>query len=338
MRNDREALVRKTIRALLVEDSLQNADLILSSLERHGFVVSSRRVCDAAAMTTALADGIWDVIISGYTLPGFSGPKALEIYREEGLDVPFICVSGKIGEEETAGMIRSGAHDFVSKEHLDRLALVIEMELNLTDRRRQQKQVAKSTRHLAAIVEGTDDGIIGKDLSGTILSWNKSAEAIYGYGGEEMIGKNISVIVPPEKSWEIQTILHQLRCGNRIHRMETVRLRKDGNLVDVSLTISPIYDDLGRVIGASTITRDISERHRQEKDKIELIKDLECSMSHLEQWKAPLPMCGICRKILDDKGEWQLLEAYFRDRSKVEFSHSLCPECSQQPHLAVEAM
>jgi PAS domain S-box-containing protein len=330
--------VSKTLRALLVEDSLQDAELILSSLERHGFVVSSRRVCDAATMTTALADEIWDVIISDYLLPSFSGPKALEIYRKEGLDIPFVCVSGKIGEEEAAGMIRSGAHDFVSKEHLDRLALVIEMELNLTDRRRQQKQVAKSTRHLAAIVEGTDDGIIGKDLSGTILSWNKSAEVIFGYSAEEVIGKNISVIVPPEKSWEIPSILDQLQRGNRIQRMETVRQRKDGKLVDVSLTISPIQDDLGRVIGASTITRDISERHREEAERMKLIEDLERAMSQVEQLKALLPICARCKKIRDDKGVWQQLEAYFRVHSKVEFSHSLCPECCQQSHSELEAI
>ncbi len=271
--------MNKTLRALLVEDSLQDAELILSSLEQRGFVVSSRRVWDSAMMATALADGIWDVIISDYTLPSFSGLKALEICRKAGLDIPFVCVSGRIGEEEAAGMIRFGAQDFVSKEHLNRLALVIEMELNLTERRRQQKQVAKFTRHLAAIVEGTDDGIIGRDLSGTILSWNRSAEAIYGYCAEEMIGKNISVIIPPEKSWEIQSILQQLRRGHRIQRLETVRVRKDGKLADVSLTISPIYDELGRVIGASTIARDISERRRLEDDRILLIKDLESSMS-----------------------------------------------------------
>ena len=278
------------------------------------------------------------MIISDYLLPGFSGPKALEIYRKEGLDIPFVCVSGKIGEEEAAGMIRSGAHDFVSKEHLERLALVIEMELNLTDRHRRQKQIAKSTRHLAAIVEGTDDGIIGKDLSGTVLSWNKAAEAIYGYTAEEMIGKNISIIVPPEDSWEVSFILEQLGRGKRIERMETVRRRKDGKLVEVSLTISPIHDDLGHVIGASTIARDISERHRQEEERMKLIEDLERAMSQVEQLKGLLPICARCKKIRDDKGKWKQLEAYFRDHSKVEFSHSLCPECSQQEHSELEAV
>ena len=95
------ALASKTLRALLVQDSLQDVEMILSSSERHSFVVSNCRVCNAATMTTALAGGIWDVLPPA----GFQRADALEIYRQEELDIPFVCVSGKIGEEEAAGMI-----------------------------------------------------------------------------------------------------------------------------------------------------------------------------------------------------------------------------------------
>ena len=285
------------------------------------------RAWDARTMSAALADGIWDVVISDYVLPGFSGPKALELYRKQGLDIPFICISGKVGEEEAVGMIRAGAHDFLLKQHLERLPVVMEMELALAEKRRRQKQVARSVRHLAAIIEGTDDAIIGKDLLGTILSWNRAAEAIYGHTAEEMIGENISTIVPPEKSQEMSFILEKLREGRRVERLETQRLHKDGNLIDVSLTVSPICDDLGRVIGASSISRNISERRRQEQERLKLIEELQHALEQVKLLSGLLPICAHCKKIRDPDGLWHQLETFIHERSEASFTHSLCPEC-----------
>jgi PAS domain S-box-containing protein len=326
----------KPVNILLVEDSPHEAELIQSSMEQHGYDVSMLRVWDATTMSAALADGIWDVVISDYVLPGFSGPKALELYRKQGLDIPFICISGKVGEEEAVGMIRAGAHDFVMKLHLERLPVVVELELALAEKRRQQKQVARSVRHLAAIVEGTDDAVIGKDLSGTILSWNRAAEVMYGYTTGEMIGENISTIVPPEKSGEMESILEKLRDGKRTERFETLRLHKDGKLIDVSLTISPVCDDLGRVIGASSISRDISERRRQEQERLKLIEELQHSLMQVKLLSGLLPICSNCKKIRDEKGLWHQLEMYIRDHSEVSFSHGVCPECMKIFYPVVE--
>jgi PAS domain S-box-containing protein len=117
-------------------------------------------------------------------------------------------------------------------------------------------------RHLAAIVDSSEDAIVSKNLDGIITSWNRTAEQSFGYTAEEAIGRHISLIVPPEQQREEALILEQLRRGERVEHFETVRVRKDGTRLDLSLTISPVKDAEGRVIGASKVARDIAERRR----------------------------------------------------------------------------
>lgn len=125
---------------------------------------------------------------------------------------------------------------------------------------------------LAAIVESSDDAIVSKTLEGVITSWNAAAERLFGYSAEEAIGKHISLIIPPELHHEEDEILAKLRRGERIEHHETVRMRKDGTRVDVSLSISPVKDRNGKIIGGSKIARDISERREQERRKDEFIR------------------------------------------------------------------
>jgi PAS domain S-box-containing protein len=127
-----------------------------------------------------------------------------------------------------------------------------------------RRRIEAAQTQLAALVQSTDDAIIGKTLEGTIISWNAAAERIYGYSAEEAIGRSIQMLAPPDQPDEIPQILEQLKHGERIARLETTRMRKDTTLIDVSLTISPIRDANGAISAASTIARDISERKRNE--------------------------------------------------------------------------
>jgi PAS domain S-box-containing protein len=115
---------------------------------------------------------------------------------------------------------------------------------------------------LAAIVESSDDAIVSKNLDGIVQSWNWGAERIFGYTAEEMIGQSITILIPISRFDEEPQILQKISHGERIDHYETVRQRKDGKLIDVSLTVSPIYDSAGKVVGASKIARDVTERHR----------------------------------------------------------------------------
>ena len=129
------------------------------------------------------------------------------------------------------------------------------------------KQKADETRsRLAAVVEYSDDAIIGKTLDGIITSWNAGAEKLYGYSAEEAVGKHISILVPPDRSDEIPRILSLIRQEEVINRYETVRITKDGRRLDIYLSVSPIKDSTGRIVGASTIARDVTERKRTEEN------------------------------------------------------------------------
>ncbi len=129
------------------------------------------------------------------------------------------------------------------------------------------RESEQRNRWLATIVESSDDAILSKTLDGIILSWNDGAQQIYGYTAAEMIGRSVSVLVPPENLDEFNTMMSALRRGEHITHHETVRIRKDGARIHISLTISPIVDSSGKVHGASTIGRDITER-RQMDDRI----------------------------------------------------------------------
>src|ERR1700685_2941932 len=128
----------------------------------------------------------------------------------------------------------------------------------------ERKQAERSTSLLAAIVDCSDDAILSKKLDGTITSWNQSAEGLFGYKADEAVGQHITLIVPWERRSEEEDILRRLARGERVDHFETVRRRKDGTYLDVSLTISPIRDAAGRIIGASNVARDVSERKRIE--------------------------------------------------------------------------
>ena len=119
-------------------------------------------------------------------------------------------------------------------------------------------------QHLAAIVESSDDAIISKDLNGIIQTWNRGAERVFGYTADEVIGKPVTILMPADRLDEEPGILARIRRGERIDHYETVRQRKDGSLIDISLTVSPMRGNDGRVIGASKIARDITERKRAE--------------------------------------------------------------------------
>src|ERR1041384_1695863 len=112
--------------------------------------------------------------------------------------------------------------------------------------------------HFAAIIENSDDAIVGKDLNGVVQSWNAAAERIFGYSAQEMIGQPITKIIPRERLEEEPAILKKIGRGERINHFETVRQRKDGRRIDVSVTISPIRDEAGNIVGVSKIARDIT--------------------------------------------------------------------------------
>jgi PAS domain S-box-containing protein len=146
----------------------------------------------------------------------------------------------------------------------------VNMLIDTTHRHRTGIEAAR----LAAIVASSDDAIVSKDLNGIVITWNGAAERLFGYLSEEIVGRHISLLIPPDRQDEEPAILRRIRRGERVEHFDTIRRRKDGALIEISLTISPVLDETGRIIGASKIARDISERKRAEDMQRMLIGEL----------------------------------------------------------------
>lgn len=135
--------------------------------------------------------------------------------------------------------------------------------------------LASANALLAAIVESTEDAVISKDLNGNISSWNAAAERLFGYSAAETVGRSITMLIPPDRLVEEEAILAKIRKGERFEHFDTVRRCKDGTLVDVSITVSPVKDPSGLVVGASKIARDIRDRKRAQEQQALLIGEMK---------------------------------------------------------------
>jgi PAS domain S-box-containing protein len=143
------------------------------------------------------------------------------------------------------------------------------------------RQAERESLHYTAIVESSDDAILSKDLNGVITSWNLGAQRLFGYSADEAIGRPVTLLIPLDRQDEEPAILRRIRRGERIEHYETVRRRKDGSLVDISLTVSPIRDRQGRIVGASKIARDITERRRADEQRELLLKEMNHRIKNL---------------------------------------------------------
>ena len=270
----------RRLNVLVVEDSLEDTFFIIRELQRGGVQLEFERVETRAALEAALRTNGRDLILCDYSLPQLTAIEALALYKESGLDIPFIIVSGVIGEDPAVELIKAGAHDCVLKTHLERLSPAVNRELEAAAQRRKAKATEAALAYLASIVQSCDDAIVGYTLDGTIVSWNAGAEKLFGYSAIEIIGSSIAELYPAFRPEEPSEITDRIKRGEHPSTFETVRLRKDRRPVEVSLTVSPIRDAKGRIIGASTVARDITQRKREEVERLSLIQDLTSALSH----------------------------------------------------------
>ena len=180
--------------------------------------------------------------------------------RPDGVRVPFIAYPALMYDDQSGTLI--GA---------------VNMLVDITDR----KCAEEYAQRLAAIVASSEDAIVSKDLNGVITSWNIGAERLFGYAAEEVIGMPITLLIPQERLDEEPVILERIRRGEGIDHFETIRRRKDGSLVDISLTVSPIKNATGRIIGVSKIARDITEKRKAEERQNLLIQEMAHRVKNL---------------------------------------------------------
>jgi PAS domain S-box-containing protein len=217
---------------------------------------------------------------------------------------------------------------------------------DVTTQRQMEHERAEqlhTARLLASIVENSDDAIISKSLDGVIRSWNAAAQRLFGYSAEEAVGRHISLVIPQERIAEEDHIIASLRAGQRVDHFETERQRKDGQRILVSLTVSPIKDDTGHVVGASKIVRDITERRRTEADRERFITLIEastdfigiCDMNAILLFvnRAGLAMVGL--DSIDDARAKTVPDFFFpEDRPRI--MHEFFPEVLERGHGEIE--
>jgi sigma-B regulation protein RsbU (phosphoserine phosphatase) len=322
----------------MVEDSETDALLLLEELRRRKYSPVCQRVQTREEFLTALKSQAWDAIICDYLLPQFSGPEALGLFRAQGLDIPFIVVSGVFGEEKAVSMMKSGANDYILKSDLARLAPALDREIEAAQERRLRKRAEGAMQYLAAIVESSEDAIYGKDLDGVIVSWNPAAERLLGHSAGEIIGHSIVNLFPLSRRDELLDIVAGIRRGETIRIPDTERLHKNGHVIPMSITISPIRNAHGEVIGASSIARDLRPQKAAEQERRQLKLRLFDAANEVQTLSEMLPICASCKRIRDDQGYWEQVETYISKRSEIIFSHSLCPECAveYERHFVLE--
>ena len=260
-------------RVLLIEDCIEDAFFNVRALGRAGMNVKSERVDTEAEVKKALATATWDFVLCDHKLRGLDGFAALRLFKDSGLDIPFIMVSGYIGEEQAAKLVKAGAHDYVMKDNLSALVPTVSRELQAAEERRAKQRTHETEVFLASMVRDCNDAIFGTTLEGSLISWNKGAERLYGYTASEMLGAPASILEQPDQFPNQSIALKKLKSGEVVPQFETVHLRKNRTPLSVCLTISAVKGKTGRLIGASTLAQG-SNRKQQDDEQLELIREL----------------------------------------------------------------
>jgi PAS domain S-box-containing protein len=258
----------------------------LEIVAQHGFdkpfldFFSSVSHVSAAVCGMAMSQGERVIVEDVTKSPIFMGTPALDVQLAAGVravqSTPLVDRRGKVIGILTTHWSEPYSPDEQVLRYIDLLARQAADHI-------ERIQAEEAHSQLAAIVESSSDAIISKTLDGIITSWNKGAEEVYGYKQEEVIGKPISTLAPPGHPDEVPRILERIKHGEVIVYYDTQRVRKDGRQIDVSLTVSPIKDINGHIIGASTIARDITERKQFEMAREQLLGDLKTKTCELEQ-------------------------------------------------------
>jgi PAS domain S-box-containing protein len=260
------------LRVLIIEDSVFDAQMLVSILRTGGNEVTSERLETAEAMRAALANRKWDVILADYNMPQFDALAALRILQESKLDVPFIIVSGGIGEDTAVAAMKAGANDYLMKGNLHRLVPAVERELrdatNRAAQRKAEQAQQESELRYRLLWENSPDAIVLLDRSGTIQFANPAVQDLFGYPPEEVIGQSVTLLQPHRaRGLEQLGIERYLRLGLRNFRgraHETVGLRQDGAEIPIEISFGDMeWAGHHYLVG---FIRDITERKRQEKE------------------------------------------------------------------------
>lgn len=261
-----------SLRVLVVEDSEFDAQIMITLLRKGGYDVTSHRVENAEALRAALKEQEWHLILADYNLPSFSAPAALEVLKETGLDLPFIIVSGGIGEDIAVASMKAGAHDYLMKGNLHRLAPAVDRELreaaNRASQREARKEMIESELRYRLLWETCPDAVVLVDPDGGIQFANPAVKDVFGYTVDEVSGRQLGMLLPERlRGGPLAGFERFLQTGQscvRIRAVETVGRRKDGTEIPIEVSFSDMMlHGQPRLVG---FIRNITERKRAERE------------------------------------------------------------------------
>lgn len=260
------------LRVLIVEDSEFDARMLVSLLRKGGYDLFFERVETAESFTRALETRPWDLVLADYNLPDFSAPVALQMLQNHNLDLPFIIISGGIGEDIAVAAMKAGANDYLMKGQLARLVPAVERELreaaHRQARRHAEQAVRESELRYRLLWETATDAVLLMDTDSVICFANPAVEKVFGYPAEELIGRNLTLLLPervqPEHKAEFARALHSGVVLSRKRMVETVGLRKQGEEVLIEIAFNDMELQGRRWFVA--FIRDITERKRAEQE------------------------------------------------------------------------
>ena len=261
-----------SIRVLVVDDSEDDTLLLIDELIDNGCNPTYIRVDTPEAMKTALLEKPWDVIIADYRMPQFSGPDALKVLQDIGLDIPLILVSGTAEEHTGVDMMRAGAQDFILKHNLCRLAPAITREIGEAESRRQRKRAEASAKAAAEnyrmLFQYSPVAVVVYDREAIILQVNPAFEQLFGFSVEEVVGKHLwETFGLPKNAEKTRSVAAQIFNGEIVRNVEYEDVRKDGKAVYVLTNITPVCNEYGKVIMALAMITDITEHKEVETHK-----------------------------------------------------------------------
>lgn len=264
----------KPLNLLLIEDSEDDELLLLRALKKADYAVVHQRVEDIVGLRDALTQTHWDIIISDYAMPHFSGLEALKIVRDLGIHLPFIMVSGEIGEELAVRIIKAGANDYVMKHNLTRLTTAIDRAIQEVEERNARKIAEAQVHQLSRALAQSQSLVLITDSNGIIEYANPTYLQMTGYDHDDLIGKDWAIHKQHHSQTPVSTLL-KLAEEDSKWRGELLSLRKDGSEFWVAMTISAVYDNQGNVSQFLIVKEDISERKRLESELQRYTEQLE---------------------------------------------------------------
>ena len=258
---------RLPLRILLAEDSGDDVELLRRQLSRGGYAAELSRVEAPEAMREALDANAFDLVISDYNLPGFSGHEALQVLQASGQDLPFIVVSGTITQERAIQLMRAGANDFVMKDDLSRLVPIVDRELGEASHRRERRRAEEALRaselRYRELFENANDVVFTLDLEGRFTSLNRAGERVSGYTRDEAMSRRLTDLVAADSAEALRSRLAVSGAEADASTFDAILIGKDDRPIPVEIAWRPIVRDEA-VVGFEGIARDLTERRRLE--------------------------------------------------------------------------